>query len=205
MRSVCPDDGGSWHSASAPTQAIFSADEPKTISSFERIFGSTIFFGTDTQTERAKVIRRHRFNFLSEAQLWYARDPEQRFLPGDFQNTVVLSSEFYNEVKAHPIPTDLDVVRQFANAPAVLDLFMWLAYRCYVAKQEEEIPLFGSFGLVNQLGSIEYSRERRFRQKLEKWLHSIRAAWPECPAVITADGCGLRIGPAQAIRPQGAD
>jgi hypothetical protein len=151
------------------------------------------------------VIRRHRFNFLSEAQLWYARNPEQRFLHGDFQNTVVLSSEFYNEVKAHPIPADLEVVKEFANAPAVLDLFMWLAYRCYVAKHEEEIPLFGQFGLVNQRGSIEYSRERRFRQKLEKWLHSIRAAWPECPARVTSDGRSLRIAPAQAIRRQSVE
>jgi len=172
------------------------------IASFERIFGSTIFFSTDTQTERAKVIRRNRFNFLSEVRLWYARNPEQRFLPGDFQNTVVLSSEFYNEVMAHPIPADLEVVKGFANAPAVLDLFLWLTYRCFTAKHEEEIPLFGTFGLVNQLGSSEYSRERRFRQKLERWLHSIRAAWPECPAVITADGCKLRIAPAQAICPQ---
>jgi hypothetical protein len=175
------------------------------IASLERIFGSTIFFGTDTQTERAKVIRRHRFNFLSEAQLWYTRDPEQRFLPGDFQNIVVLSSEFYNEVMAHPIPADLDVVKEFANAPAVLDLFMWLTYRCFVARHEEQIPLFGPFGLVNQLGSAEYSRERRFRQKLERWLESIRAAWPECPAAITADGRTLSIAPAQAVRPQPVD
>jgi hypothetical protein len=54
------------------------------IASFERIFGSTILFGTDTHTERTKMIRRHRFNFLSKAQLWYTRTPEQRCLPGGF-------------------------------------------------------------------------------------------------------------------------
>jgi hypothetical protein len=126
-------------------------------------------------------------------------------LPADFQNTVVLSSEFYNEVKAHPIPADLDVVREFTNAPAVLDLFMWLAYRCYVAEHEEEIPLFGPFGLVKQLGSTEYKRERRFREKLEKWLQRILAVWPECPAAIIRDGQALRIAHAAAIHSQPVD
>ena len=118
---------------------------------------------------------------------------------------MVLSSEFYNEIKAHKIPVDLDVVREFVNAPAVLDLFVWLVYRCYAAEHEAEIPLFGQFGLANQLGSIEYRRERRFREKLEKWLRSIRKAWPECPAVITRNGSSLRIAPAQAIRSRSVD
>ena len=172
------------------------------VAAFERIFGATIFFGTDIQTAKAKVVQRSRFNFLREAQLWYARDPDQRFLPGEFQNVVVLSDEFYAEVIAHPIPADLEAVKHFHAAPAVLDLFMWLGYRCFVARQEEHIPLFGELGLVNQLGTAEYSRERRFRQRLEKWLQSIRAVWPECPAHISPNGASLIIGPGQAIRPQ---
>jgi hypothetical protein len=32
-------------------------------------------------------------------------------------------------------------------------LFTWLSYRCYVAKGEERIPIFGEFGLANQLGA----------------------------------------------------
>ncbi|MBC8167578.1 MAG: replication initiator protein A [Bryobacteraceae bacterium] len=40
------------------------------ISAFERIFGATIFFGTESNRSPAKVIHRSRFNFLSEAQIW---------------------------------------------------------------------------------------------------------------------------------------
>jgi len=89
---------------------------------------------------------------------------------------------------AHPIPADLEVVKLFASAPAVLDLFMWLAYRCFIAKNEERIPLFGSFGLTAQLGSVEYTRPRRFRAMLEQWLRQVRWVWPECPARISSDG-----------------
>jgi hypothetical protein len=40
-----------------------------------------------------------------------------------------LSNEFFEEVTAHPIPTDLEAVKLLSSAPAVLDLFVWLSYR----------------------------------------------------------------------------
>jgi hypothetical protein len=154
------------------------------VAAFERIFGATMFFGTDSLTRAAKVVQRSRFNFLREAQIWYNRQPDQRALGEDFENVIVLSDEFYQEVIAHPIPTDLDAVKVLAAAPAVLDLFMWLSYRCFVAKGPETIPIFGAYGLISQIGSVEYSRERRFAAKLEQWLTTIRVMWPSCPARI---------------------
>src|SRR4051812_45404162 len=71
---------------------------------------------------------------------------------------------------------------------------MWLSYRCFIAKGEEIIPLFGSFGLCAQIGSAEYARPRRFRENLDKWLDTVRLLWPNCPAKINADGQSLRIG-----------
>ena len=55
------------------------------ISAFQRVFGATIFFGTDTQRERAMVMHHGRFNFMREARIWYSRDPEQQTLPGAFE------------------------------------------------------------------------------------------------------------------------
>ncbi|MFZ0592334.1 MAG: replication protein RepA [Bryobacteraceae bacterium] len=172
------------------------------VQAFERIFGATIFFGTDQMRGTAKVVQRSRFNFLQEARIWYSRDPNQSVLPGDFENAIVLSDEFYREVASHPIPTDLEAVKVLAGAPAVLDLFMWLSYRCHLSQREEGIPIFGSFGLAQQLGSIEYSRPRRFRVKLEQWLDTIRTLWPECPARIGADGTTLLIERASAVLDQ---
>jgi len=112
---------------------------------------------------------------------------------------IVLSDEFYNETLAHPIPTDVDAIKVLASAPAVLDLFMWLVYRCFVAKREEKIPLFGDFGLTAQLGSVEYTRPRRFRAMVQQWLSTIRTVWPECPAKISREGRYLSVAPAKAI------
>ena len=45
------------------------------VAAFERIFGATMFFGTENGTAKARVVQRSRFNFLREARIWYARDP----------------------------------------------------------------------------------------------------------------------------------
>jgi len=152
------------------------------VDSFQRIFGATIFFGTDSQKVPAAVVHRARFNFMSEARIWYSRDPEQRLLPGDCQNVIVLSDEFYREISSHPIPTDLEAAKALSASPAALDLFTWLSYRCFTARGRERVPLFGEFGLVSQLGSADYARPLKFREKLEGWLKLVRAMWPECPA-----------------------
>jgi hypothetical protein len=78
---------------------------------------------------------------------------------------------------------------------------MWLSYRCFTAKGEERIPIFGAFGLVSQLGSVDYARPRKFREKLEGWLNLVRTMWPECPAVIDAGGSALCVGRASAVLP----
>jgi hypothetical protein len=82
-------------------------------------------------------------------------------------------------------------VKVLAGAPAVLDLFMWLSYRCFLAKDKERIPLFGVYGLASQIESVTYARPRRFREKLDSWLDSIRVLWLECPAKISEDGTSL--------------
>src|SRR5262249_41932303 len=140
---------------------------------FERVFGATIFFGTDTITAKAKVVQRSRFNFFREAQIWYNRGNEVRSLGEPYENVIILSNEFFEEVTAHPIPADLEAVKLLSSAPAALDLFVWLSYRCFTSKGTEWIPIFGPFGLVQQLGAVEYARPRKFREKLLQWLKTI--------------------------------
>ena len=170
------------------------------VGAFERIFGSTIFFGTDNMVGKAKLVQRSRFNFLQEAQIWYDRNLDQHPLSDEFENVIVLSDEFYRETTSHPIPTDLEAVKVLAGAPAALDIFMWLSYRCFVASGQESIPLFGERGLANQLGSVEYSRPRRFCQKLEQWRNMIRLLWPDCPAQINRTGDSLLVNRGSAVR-----
>ena len=162
------------------------------VAAFERIFGATIFFGTDTLSGTARVVQRSRFSFFNEARIWYSRDPEQYPVSDQFENVIVLSDEFYREIAAHPIPADLEAVKVLAGSPAVLDLFMWLVVSLFSGQGTRKAsPLFGAYGLSAQIGSIEYARPRRFREKLEQWLEMIRVLWPGCPARISSDGTSL--------------
>lgn len=52
------------------------------VKSFQRIFGATIFFGTEVQRNKAAVVHQARFNFISEARIWYARDSDPTVLLG---------------------------------------------------------------------------------------------------------------------------
>ncbi len=66
---------------------------------------------------------------------------------------------------------------------------------------ECRIPLFGDFGLANQIGTTDYSRPRRFRAIVEQWLETIRALWPQCPARISGDGQAILLKHAPAMLP----
>jgi hypothetical protein len=171
------------------------------IAAFERIFGATMFFGTDRLTSTAKVVQRSRFNFFREAQIWYNRHAAGSMSSDEFANVIVLSDEFYQEAMSHPIPTDLEAVKLLAPAPAALDLYVWLSYRCFTAKGEESVPIFGPVGLLQQIGSVEYSCARRFKAKLQQWLRTIRLIWPECPARISSDGRYVVVNHAISVHP----
>jgi hypothetical protein len=103
------------------------------------------------------------------------------------------------EVSSHPVPTDLEAVKLLTASPGLLDLFMWLSYRCFLSKREEVIPIFGAYGVAAQIGTSDYSRPRRLRQRLEQWMDVIRVMWPECPARISSDGERLVIAPSASV------
>jgi hypothetical protein len=53
---------------------------------------------------------------------------------------------------------------------------------------------------VSQLGSTDYARPRKFRERLGGWLDLVRTLWPGCPAQISANGDYLTIQPAVALK-----
>ena len=106
---------------------------------------------------------------------------------------------------SHPIPTDMEAAKALSCSPAALDLFMWLSYRCFVAKGRERVPLFGDFGLISQLGS-------RTMRVLESFARSWKAGsilfvrcGPSVPRPLTRTGTGLFVDRANAVLPGGTD
>jgi hypothetical protein len=165
---------------------------------FERVFSATIYFGTD-RMQQARLIDKYRMAFFDRMRLWYA---EEARVYGNqheiFNNVIYLSEPFWEELKQHPIPVDLRVVRALKDAPGNLDFYLWLTVRSWIvpADSEARIPIFGPAGLVQHLGATEYRHKPRFRQKVKEWLTIITSAWPACPAALDGDYLIVRHGEA---------
>jgi hypothetical protein len=192
----------------SPSQVLNYFELPKNghhykriVHGFERIFGATIFFGTEEQREKDIISNWARFHFFDKMQLWYHRDENHPSLPGDdFANIIELSEAFYQEIQQHKIPVERKVVAALANAPGTLDLYVWLVWKSWTLKgnQAARVPLYGDASLQEQLGSVEYKRDRRFREKVSAWLREVKAWWPECPAAMSEDSGFLIIRSARS-------
>jgi hypothetical protein len=157
---------------------------------FQRIFAATIFFGTETDTTKQIVVDWSRFHFMDSMRLWFSRSGEaQSAQSGVSENTVILSEAFYQEIVAHPIPVEREVIAALVHAPGLLDFYVWIAWKSWTLNgQSTRIPIFGANGLSHQLGTVQYSVDRLFRHKINQWLRHVKALWPECPAQVSQDG-----------------
>ena len=170
---------------------------------FQRVFTATIFFGSEDQLKKHLVVDWTRFHFVDQMQLWFNREgnvqPPAQETP---YNVVVLSDVFYRELADHPIPVERDVVAALAHAPGLLDFYIWITWKSWTVNgQPSRVPLFGKNGLINQLGTKQYSADRLFRHKLSLWLDHVKHLWPECPAWLSDDGRFLLVRSSRKLAP----
>ena len=164
------------------------------VEGFQRVFAATIFFGTEEQAGTSQMIDCARFHFFDSMHVWFS-NPEMQHQPAtDDENVIALSKSFYDEIDQHRIPVEREVLAALANAPGVLDFYVWLVWKSFTLRgHTARIPLLGPSGLAAQLGNAPYAVERTFRLTLQRWLRTVRALWPECPANLSGDGGSLII------------
>jgi Plasmid encoded RepA protein len=169
------------------------------VEGFQRVFAATIFFGTEQQPEPTAVIGLARFQFFDRMHLWFnTTEQSQTFAAENFDNVITLSESFYREIDEHRIPIEREVVAALAHAPGVLDFYVWVVWKSWAVNgRPVSIPLVADHGLNEQLGSAEYAQPRLFRFKIRTWLQHVKSLWPECPAVLSADGQSLVIHPSR--------
>lgn len=155
---------------------------------FQRIFAAKTFFGCNDQPEGKLVLDWTRFHLFDRIHLWFHQTQDVPSTPSASENMIILSEAFYQEIDTHRIPLEREVVALLANAPGVLDLYLWLVWKTWSLKgSSARIPLFSTEGLAEQLGTREYCADRFFRRKLNRWLSEIKTLWPECPAAVSKD------------------
>ena len=95
-----------------------------------------------------------RFHFFDRLQLWFNRAASGSSPAAHgHENIITLSESFYNEIDQHRIPVERQVVASLANAPGLLDFYIWIVWKSWTVRNEiARIPLFGCHGLQGQLG-----------------------------------------------------
>ena len=104
-----------------------------------------IFLATLAVRQKTQVIRFRSAAEMLETFGMHKGGKEYRPLIAAFER-------IFGTTIAHPVPNDLDAVKVLAACPAVLDLYMWLSYRCFKCRGSESIPIFGPCGLKGNLG-----------------------------------------------------
>jgi len=172
----------------------------KLMESFDRIFSATICWGTQRELENRSFIEQYKVSMLDHVRLWYCTTSHTHVAA--FDNTITLSQPFFDELMAHSIPVDLEVVRGLLDSPGELDFYIWIVLRAWVMQQgiTTEVPLCGPNSLREQLGT-QVKADRKFRQVVRNWLRRTKAFWPDCPAEISSDGNALLMSHDREIHP----
>jgi hypothetical protein len=142
-----------------------------------------------------------RYSLMSEYWLWFSEKdhPNQYSL---WTSYIELDKKFAEDLRRHPVPINLDMVRALRTSTGALDLGLWQAWRSHglakAGRREARIEVFGRGGLLEQFGSVVKS-ERKMRQQLKEWHGLVKKAWPTCPNELTADGNTFCVRPAVAV------
>ena len=73
-------------------------------------------------------VRVHSF-VADRAEFWW--DVKRPAAPVLWDSTIQLGEQFFNEIIAHPIPLDLNILKSLKRSPLGLDLYLWLTYRTF--------------------------------------------------------------------------
>ena len=101
---------------------------------------------------------------------------------------VLLNEEFYRALREHPVPLSETALRAIGPRSAVIDIYIWLAYRLHALKGDVDISwlsLFSQFG-------AGYGRLRDFRAGFLTGLEMAMAVYPEAKVSLSDTGVVLR-------------
>jgi hypothetical protein len=122
-----------------------------------------------------KILSGKNASVAADFRLWLAKPtPEQPCL---FKSYVLLSDQFYADLRAHGFPVDLDIVRGLHQSPMALDIYTWLTYRMR-AVNETGRPLRLAWGSLRWQFGGEFSRLRKFRETFSETLTALQSYWP---------------------------
>ena len=108
---------------------------------------------------------------------WDVKRPAEPML---WDSTIELGEKFFQEIIAHPIPLDLNILKSLKRSPLGLDLYFWLTYRTFALKTPVCLSwkqLYRQFG-ADPANAGKHSTVKSFRVVCLRELKKITRAWP---------------------------
>ena len=132
---------------------------------------------------------------------WDTKQPDAPVL---WDITIQLGEEFFNEIIAHPVPLDLNILRAVKRSTLGLDLYLWLTYRTFALKAPLRLSwrqLYRQFGADPAKVGTK-STVKSFQRAGLRELKKIKNAWPglcyqAVPGGLLLSPSSPRIAPAQ--------
>ena len=140
-----------------------------------RLFGCTVsLIYEDAHVEatlNAPIARRTEF-------WWSERQPDA---PSLWDSKIELGEDFFNEVIAHPVPLDMNILKRLKRSPLGLDLYLWLTYRTFGLTRPLRLTwplLYRQFG-VDPAKANDKNTVNAFRTDCLRELKKIKMAWTD--------------------------
>ena len=135
---------------------------------------------------------------------WNPKSPEQTTLWNSF---IDLETDFFEALKAAPIPTDARILKAIKRSPLALDLYALLCYEVFRVNRTGRARLIPWHGLVKQLGADYQSATglKDFKAKTRAALRKIAACWEGLHSTTDEEGLYILSGSVLAIPANTAD
>jgi hypothetical protein len=130
------------------------------------------------------------------------RDESDRhlaLLPG-MRYSVELGRTLWDNLRAHPVPLPLEVMREFQDEPKAWDFAAYLSWRSHLCQHSDGVARIAWRDLMQQLGSEDTNR-KRLRKSLKAVLRRLHLVWPELRAEFLPSGVLEIRPPARGLLP----
>ena len=173
-------------------------DRTRLKNQIRRLFGCTVTLIYEDEQRASRVS-----SFIADrADFWW--DVKRPAAPVLWNSTIQLGEQFFNEIIAHPVPLDLNILKALKRSPLGLDLCFWLTYRTFGLKRPLRLSwkqLYRQFG-ANPAKVSDKRTVDAFRTKCLRELKKIKLAWPDlhyatATGVLILSPSPPRIPPAQ--------
>ena len=144
----------------------------------DRLFNADIIVKRVEQTAFSKKSAQLKYQIVDgmqteEIYFWDKKThPDQKQI---FDTAITLSDTFFEEIKNHPVPIDLDILSAIKTSPLAIDLYLFLTYNSFKVKQKIEV----SWKSLHQQFGSEYTELKNFTREAKKHLKKICMLYPD--------------------------